>query len=353
MKRLIAIILVLVTVLSLTACGGSETPDNMKPSEDDVPGVTTEVVDSTDNAENTETSPDNVEPEKTEPVETEPVKTEPMVNLPEYKMAQIGYDSRVAESEKDFHKTGLFNLVGAGQTFYALSWVFEETEYIKGNYDYYTFKLKDAATGEIIENDRESVWLYTYQSKVYDIEGSEGDTVTSFSNNPSKYMYALVLYSNYEIKFEDIEIWTEYNGVDFKLDFNADLTEIASAPARADGYMFIKLKDSYYVADSATISSGGGDDCKYNIYDFISIKDPLTNIGSNDLILDASKITFYDMETGEYLECVPDTKLYYQEKPNKDAVDVCIGVETQDEEIRKSWSKRYCVFYDGITLLPR
>ena len=68
-------------------------------------------------------------------------------------------------------------------------------------------------------------------------------------------------------------------------------------------------------------------------------------------ILDPSKITFYDTETGEHLPCVPGTEVHYAQNSEFDCYDVEIGVITEDEELRDNWYKRYKVFYDQTTWL--
>lgn len=340
MKRLLAIILVVVVVLSLAACGGNESPDV------EIPDTTI----TTPNDENDNTQ-DPILDETDDSDEAEPDVVVPEEKTLNYKMAKIGSDVQVSTSKYGIGKTRLNVEDAEGKTFYALSWVFEEGEYTTENVNYYTFFLKDAKTGAVIdEGDREHINIVQYDSSIYDTDSFGGNGIP-FWGEPEKFMATIVLYSDYEIKFEDFEVWAKSWDVEYKLDFNAELDEITSAPKRGTGYVFMKFKDSYYVADGASSGGGRGGNANYDIYDYISVQNPLTNIELEEDILDPSKITFYDTETGEHLPCVPGTEVHYAQNGEFDSYDVEIGVITEDEELRNDWEDRYKVFYNQTTWL--
>ena len=78
MKKLIALLLAMTLVLSLTACGGGEQTANL----DDAP-ETSAITTTTDGAEETtENTEETTAPVVTEPAETEPVETEPAETTP-------------------------------------------------------------------------------------------------------------------------------------------------------------------------------------------------------------------------------------------------------------------------------
>ena len=340
MKKILAILLTLVMLFVLTACGDKE---DVKDTTGSIP-----TVESSDVTESTDEKETNSEAEK-------PTNSESKVNMPAYKMAKIDSDNVKSNSKFGISKTNIDRKERdfTDTTFYALSWVFEESEFTESNYNYYDFKIKDVKTGEFFdEMNREHVSIVKYQSTIYNTEEFEGSGVRYYGHDSKKVM-VIVLYSDYEIKFEDIEVWVEKEGTDIKLEFNAELSDMTSAPARSTGYSFIKFKDDYYVSDAASSGGGNGGGANYDIYDYISVSNPLSSIDSTEAILDPSKITFYDIETKQHLKAVPETELHYEEDRDSSSIDVEIGVKTEDIELRHSWADRYKIFYDGTILLTQ
>ena len=174
-----------------------------------------------------------------------------------------------------------------------------------------------------------------------------------YYGKPSKKLITNILYTDYAITFDDIEIWVEKGGFDYKLDFNAELTDINAAPTRSTGYSFVKFKNDYYVSDAASSGGGSGGSGNWDIYDYISVSNPLSSLNSTEPVLDSSKITFYDKETRQHLKAVPGTELYYEEERESSSIDVSIGVKTEDEELKHSWADKYYVFYDEKILLTQ
>lgn len=340
MKKILAILLTLAMLFALTACGNKEDVKDTTAS--------TPTVESSEMTESTDEKETNSEVEK-------PDDTESKVNMLAYKMAKIDSDSVKSTSKFGISKTSIDRNERdfTDTTFYALSWVFEESEWLSSNYNYYTFKIKDVKTGEFFdEMNREHTSIITYRSTIYNTDEFEGTGVRYYGHD-SKQIVVGVLYSDYEIKFEDIEIWVEKEGKDVKLEFNAELSDMTSAPARSIGYAFIKFKDDYYVSDAASSGGGNGGGANYDIYDYISVSNPLSSIDSTETILDPSKITFYDTETKQHLKAVPETEFHYEEDRDSSSIDVEIGVKTEDIELRHSWAERYRIFYDETILLTQ
>ena len=192
MKKILAILLTLTMLFALTACGGKE---DVKDTTGSIP-----TVESSDVTESTDEKETNSEAEKP--------NTESKVNIPVYKMAKISTDNLISDSKYGISKTNINRNERdlTGVTFYALSWVFEESEFTESNYNYYDFKIKDVKTGEFLdEMNREHASLNVYQSTIYDTEEFEGNGVRYYGK-PSKKLITNILYTDYAITFDDIEI---------------------------------------------------------------------------------------------------------------------------------------------------
>ena len=343
MKKLLALILSLCLIFALAACS------NEKTNSDD----TTHSVPSVESTDSSSQEKDDID--STESENKEQNNTDGKDLMPKYKMAKIDSDSVVSTSKYGISKTNINRNEQdfTNKTFYALSWVLEEADWAEKNYNYYTFKIKDVKTGEFLDPmNRDHYTIHTYRSTIYNTDEFEGTGVRYYGHE-SKQISAGILYSDYEIKFEDIEIWTEKDGVDCKLEFNTEISEITSAPTRSTGYSFVKFKNDYYVSDAASSGGGSGGSGNWDIYDYISVSNPLSSLNSTEPVLDSSKITFYDKETKQHLKAVPGTELYYEEERESSSIDVSIGVKTEDEELKHSWADKYYVFYDEKILLTQ
>lgn len=342
MKRLLTLILTLCLIFTLVACGNKKANNDNNTHSFPSAETTSSLDGQKDDAVSAETNNEN----KDESVEKD--------LMPKYKMAKIGSDSAVSTSKYGFEKTGLNSDEQdfTNKKFYALSWVLEEADWTERNYMYYTFKIKDVKTGKFLDSmSGEHYSIKYYSSTVYNTEDFEGNTGLRYHGYPSKQITVGILYTDYEIKFKDIEIWTEIDGINNKLKFNADLSEINAAPARSTGYSFIKFKNDYYVSDASSSGGGSGGGSHWNIYDFISVSNPLSSLNKTDAILDSSKITFYDTETKQHLKAIPGTELYYEEERKSDSIDVNIGIKVKNSNLGDDWTERYKVFYNKTVLL--